>query len=163
MSEEERKQVSAAALEMLREHPWPGNVRQLANTIERSVLLAQRERHARTDHSLHREHHRSVATVHRHDIYPLLHPFLREGQRIGREDLFPTPPPESEPIASTEAEPPTLAEVERRHILRVLESSGGVKAQAARRLGINVKTLGRKLKVYGIQQGPGHFAHTTPY
>lgn len=126
MSEEERKQVSAAALEMLREHPWPGNVRQLANTIERSVLLA-------------------------------------EGQRIGREDLFPTPPPESEPIASTEAEPPTLAEVERRHILRVLESSGGVKAQAARRLGINVKTLGRKLKVYGIQQGPGHFAHTTPY
>jgi two-component system NtrC family response regulator len=110
----QRKQVSAAALELLCAHPWPGNVRQLANTIERSVLLA-------------------------------------EGRRIGREDLFPTPPPETEPIASSEAEPPTLAEVERRHILRVLESSGGVKAQAARRLGINVKTLGRKLKVYGIQ------------
>lgn len=42
-----------------------------------------------------------------------------------------------------------LAEVERRHILRVLASTGGNKTKAARRLGIDTKTLYNKLKAYG--------------
>jgi len=42
-----------------------------------------------------------------------------------------------------------FAEVERRHILRVLASTGGNKTKAARRLGIDTKTLYNKLKAYG--------------
>ena len=42
-----------------------------------------------------------------------------------------------------------LAEVEKRHILRVLSSTGGNKTRAARILGIDTKTLYNKLKAYG--------------
>lgn len=33
--------ISDAAMELLQQHAWPGNVRQLENTIERAVVLAQ--------------------------------------------------------------------------------------------------------------------------
>ena len=42
-----------------------------------------------------------------------------------------------------------LAEIEKRHILRVLSSTGGNKTRAARILGIDTKTLYNKLKAYG--------------
>ncbi len=45
---------------------------------------------------------------------------------------------------------PSLAELERRHILRALEEADGQRAQAAALLGIDRKTLYRKLKGYGI-------------
>jgi DNA-binding protein Fis len=41
-----------------------------------------------------------------------------------------------------------LAEIEKRHIQRVLASTGGNKTQAARVLGIDTKTLYNKLKSY---------------
>ena len=41
-----------------------------------------------------------------------------------------------------------LAEVEKRHIQRVLASAGGNKTRAARSLGIDTKTLYNKLKSY---------------
>ena len=43
----------------------------------------------------------------------------------------------------------SLAEVEKRHILRVLSSTQGNKTRAARVLGIDTKTLYNKLKAYG--------------
>ena len=42
-----------------------------------------------------------------------------------------------------------LAEIEKRHILRVLASTGGNKTRAAKTLGIDTKTLYNKLKAYG--------------
>lgn len=45
----------------------------------------------------------------------------------------------------------TLAEAERRHILRVLEACGGQQLDAARVLGIGRTTLWRKLKLYGLE------------
>jgi DNA-binding NtrC family response regulator len=43
-----------------------------------------------------------------------------------------------------------LEEVERRYILRVLEAAGGNKSVAAQTLGVNRKTLYRKLAAYGV-------------
>lgn len=43
----------------------------------------------------------------------------------------------------------TLAEVEREHVLRVLERCGGSQVEAARVLGIGRNTLWRKLRAYG--------------
>jgi DNA-binding NtrC family response regulator len=43
-----------------------------------------------------------------------------------------------------------LEEVEKRYILRVLEAAGGNKSVAAQKLGVNRKTLYRKLAMYGV-------------
>ena len=51
----------------------------------------------------------------------------------------------------------SLAEVERRHVLLVLESTGGNLTAAARRLGVDRGTLNRKLKQWeggGVRPGP---------
>jgi two-component system response regulator HydG len=47
----------------------------------------------------------------------------------------------------------SMAEVERRYVLRVLEASGGNKSLAAKILGFNRKTLYRKLAEYGVEAG----------
>jgi Nif-specific regulatory protein len=44
----------------------------------------------------------------------------------------------------------TLAEVERRHILSVLEAHGGNRGTTARALDIAANTLWRRLKTYGL-------------
>ncbi|RMG58443.1 MAG: sigma-54-dependent Fis family transcriptional regulator [Bacteroidetes bacterium] len=48
----------------------------------------------------------------------------------------------------------SLAEMERRHILRVFEAQGGVKSRTADTLGIALNTLKAKLKKYGVEEGP---------
>lgn len=53
------------------------------------------------------------------------------------------------------AAPLTLAEVERRHIAAVLERTGWHQGRAADALGISVKTLYRKIRVYGFQRPGG--------
>ncbi|GBC83240.1 Transcriptional regulatory protein ZraR [bacterium HR10] len=52
--------------------------------------------------------------------------------------------------APPEREPRTLQEVERRHILRILEETGGNHTRAAEILGIDRRTLYRKLEKYKI-------------
>jgi DNA-binding NtrC family response regulator len=46
----------------------------------------------------------------------------------------------------------TVAEMERRMILKTLDETGNNKAEAARRLNLNVKTIRNKLKSYGIER-----------
>ncbi len=46
--------------------------------------------------------------------------------------------------------PDTLACVERRHILRILEACGGNRAEAARRLGVSRKTIDRKCAMWDV-------------
>ena len=46
--------------------------------------------------------------------------------------------------------PVSLSEMERSHIARVLQDTGGKKLQAARLLGIDIKTLNKKIRDYGI-------------
>ena len=55
----------------------------------------------------------------------------------------------------------SLADVERQHILDVLRSVGGNKALAAKLLGLDRKTLYRRLREYGAGAGE-HFAGTDP-
>jgi two-component system response regulator HydG len=43
-----------------------------------------------------------------------------------------------------------LDEVERRHVARVIAAAGGNKARAARILGVDRKTLYRKLEKHGL-------------
>jgi len=70
---------------------------------------------------------------------------LSKGDVIGPEDL-PCEPGKSRPSAVTR-----LEDVEREHILRVPDSTGGQRSKAAEALGIDPKTLYRKLASYGIK------------
>jgi transcriptional regulator of acetoin/glycerol metabolism len=53
------------------------------------------------------------------------------------------------------AELPTMEEVERRYIQHVLQAAGGNKTLAARVLGLDRKTLYRKLERYGLPEAEG--------
>ncbi|MCC2097140.1 MAG: sigma-54-dependent Fis family transcriptional regulator, partial [Hyphomicrobiales bacterium] len=54
-------------------------------------------------------------------------------------------------MAGPDAEPATLEELERRHILGILKECGGNRSEAARRLGISRKTIERKLQRWDIR------------
>ena len=114
-------EFSAEAETWLQAQAWPGNIRELKNTLERAVLT-------------------------------------RQGHVIDVEDLSLGASPRREaPVAvgSPEAALPrassmTLLEVERRHILRVMEEVGFQVEAAAPLLGIPRSTLYVKLKTHGI-------------
>ena len=78
---------------------------------------------------------------------------LSDGGDVGVEHL-PAGLPEAAP-AAREVAFRTLAEIEREHILRVLQASGGRHGEAAKVLGIGRTTLWRKLQDYGIDAPAG--------
>jgi DNA-binding NtrC family response regulator len=129
---------------------WPGNVRELENFIERAVILYP--------------HHVPES--------PLVtggaggSGSARRRRPGGRGRPGPPPPPDDgespdgrgrpaprNAEAAGDGEPavdryPTLAQVERRHVLRTLARCDGNRSETARRLGIDRRTLYRKLKRY---------------
>ncbi|HEU5260416.1 MAG TPA: sigma-54 dependent transcriptional regulator [Gemmatimonadales bacterium] len=106
--------ISDRALDLLRNHAWVGNVRELRNVIERAVIVA-------TDDTLRVDH-------------------LPDELR-GEEAAL----PERSGGALL-----TLAELEARHIARVLAHTNGQIGAAAEVLGIHRNTLTRKMKEYGL-------------
>jgi DNA-binding NtrC family response regulator len=80
---------------------------------------------------------------------------LAEGEIVAPEDL---PPPmrdrkNQDRITTALAQGLTLDELEREYIQRVLEAEGGNKTRAAQRLGLDRKTLYRKLDEYAASPG----------
>jgi transcriptional regulator with GAF, ATPase, and Fis domain len=106
--------VSEGAMALLGGYHWPGNIRELAHVLERSVTLA----------------HHDVLGV---DDFP---PELRQPIPAAAGDLL--------------ADRPTLEEVKRRYIQRVLEESGGNVSRAAAVLGLDRRSLYRMAQRYGI-------------
>lgn len=110
--------LSEDAVAVLTRYHWPGNVRELSNAIERAVALARGDRIRAGDLPPRVLASKSIATLER--------------------GLDP-------PMASEEAPLDTLDELERKHLARVLHSVGGNRSAAAQVLGIDRKTLYRKL------------------
>ncbi|HZS35767.1 MAG TPA: sigma-54 dependent transcriptional regulator, partial [Polyangia bacterium] len=80
---------------------------------------------------------------------------LAEGEQIGPDDL-PSQVRErrsTDVLAGALARGLTLSELEREYINRVLQAEGGNKTRAAQRLGLDRKTLYRKLEEYGRAPG----------
>jgi two-component system, NtrC family, response regulator AtoC len=86
---------------------------------------------------------------------------LAQGDTIEADQVLPHAAAETaggEPGETADAAPVTLDELERRHILRVLEEAGGNRERAAAILGISARTLYRKLREYetvGAQREAG--------
>jgi len=107
--------ISGEAKSRLLSYDWPGNVRQLENSIERAVTLARFDQLTVEDlpHKIRR----------------------REGRRTAALD-------------APNGQLPSLREVEMTHIKRVLRAVAGNKTQAAKVLGLDRRTLYRKLERY---------------
>lgn len=109
------RRLSAEALRLLLNYPWPGNIRELGNTIERALVLCRAEEIAPADLPAH-------MTGNRAQVSNLQDALFRRR---------------------------SLAEVEREYIVLALEFTEGKKKEAADLLGIDRKTLYRKLEEYG--------------
>jgi DNA-binding NtrC family response regulator len=105
-----RKQIGEAALEVLRRHDWPGNIRELKHVIEAALVVC-------------------------------------DGDEVRPEHL-PLALRRPAPAAPTDVLP-TLGQLERDHIRRVLDSVHGHRGQAAKTLGISERNLYRKLRDLG--------------
>jgi DNA-binding NtrC family response regulator len=105
---------AAEAMERLMSYPWPGNIRELRNLIERLMIL-------------------------------------HEGEEVqGRDlpiELGPPTRPAAEPADSALV---SLEHMERRYVERVLQATSWNKAQAARVLDVDIKTLNKKIRDYGL-------------
>lgn len=98
--------ITKEFLTALQNHPWKGNVRELKNVIERSVILSNTELDASS---------------------------LPVDFKVDDEsNLY------------------SLAEIEKRHIRRMLAYADGNKTQAAKLLGIGLTTLYQKIKDYNL-------------
>ena len=111
-----------AFLDVLAAHRWPGNIRELANVVEHSLVLC--------------------------DSLPLTvaHLPARLGGLKPAAEIRPAPASASTPTApAANAKPVTLRELEMQAILESLERHRGNKPRAADELGISLKTLYNKL------------------
>jgi len=115
--------VEPTAVERLAQEPWPGNVRQLENFVERLVVLAP-------------EGPGGVRRVGPADV-------KRELERVVRR--HPSEPPL---LAGGLVE--QRRDAERRALENALRQAGGNRSQAARILGISRRTLYKKLEQQGL-------------
>lgn len=126
------KRFSRSALASLQTYAWPGNVRELANTIEGLLLLTQGD-------------------VIRPEDLPQT---IRPGASVPDPPLArPATVSFLDTPSAQDDTPVPLTEVEKVHVAEVLTYTEGKKAPAARILGIDVKTLNKKIKNYGIEVG----------
>jgi len=109
--------ISNTASEKLLNYTWPGNIRELRNTIERAVVLTRYEK------------------ISVDDLPEKIRDYKASHLLVGSDN-----PSELVPIQ----------EVERRYILHVLKTVGDNKTLAARVLGLDRKTLYRKLQHYKV-------------
>jgi len=130
--------VASDAETLLFAYDWPGNVRELLNVLRRAVLFAE-------GHELEAPLVRRMlaASVFGHGL-------------SGLRDSSP-----SQPVVHDRTSSPNdlgaagqattnLAEVEKAHIKRVIAQVDGNITRAAIALGIDRRTLQRKLKAYGL-------------
>jgi two-component system response regulator AtoC len=116
--------VTPEAMAALMAHRWPGNIRELENLIERSVLLCEGE------------------TITLADLPGL----VEDGIEI--EPMSDSLPDE---MGLKEYVRVFTAKLERARIQRVLEEEGGNVTHASKKLGISRKSLQSKMKEYGLR------------
>ncbi len=119
--------------EALRAYPWPGNVRQLENLVERLVVTGRSDQ-------------------------PLTGADLAALTAEGRSEApsqrgLPVPPEQLDLDRSLDEVLNPLNEVlERRYLLAVLSRTGGNLSQAARIAGISRRTLARRMERLGLDR-----------
>jgi two-component system response regulator FlrC len=123
------KTLSEAALDKLLNHHWPGNIRELENTLHRAVLIAR-------------------------DVVIGPESILITGQPSVAATVTQTASQQQAPQSAQPNSPAddmvgrTVADMERDLILKTLDKCLGNRTHAANILGISIRTLRNKLKQY---------------
>ncbi len=127
------KQVQAfseEAMALMHRYPWPGNVRELENAIKSAVILAEDR------------------ILPQHLPAPLMSASVQPQTPLETSSLTGQTAARTETLKVTSKQ--AAKEAERELIIKTLLSCHWNKAKAARRLGIDYKTLYNKMKAYGI-------------
>jgi DNA-binding NtrC family response regulator len=111
--------LTPAAIEMLAAHDWPGNIRELANAIERATILAGGG---------------PISPEHLPTQFPSRRPVTGSSTTAVSGPHFQVPEGS-----------PTLRDVEMKYIQMILEKHHGNKPAASKELGISLKTLYNKI------------------
>jgi DNA-binding NtrC family response regulator len=114
--------MDAESLAALKEYDWPGNVRELLNVLRRASLFA-------------------ISDTLGGDLV----------RRMIAASVFGNARDSAPPTQPGQTVRSSLADVERDHIERVLRETNGNITKAAASLGIDRRTLQRKLRTYGIE------------
>lgn len=168
-AEEGKPQVTGIAPEamaMLQSYHWPGNIRQLENTVFRAVVLCDGARLTIDDFP-------QVAAAIDHPIHPSA-PATADGPRVEADTA---PVSRQPPVLPRDPVPPSnysafehaapfgfmrnldneghvrkLADIEEELIRTAINHYSGRMTEVAKRLGIGRSTLYRKLKEYGLEE-----------
>ncbi|MGB8320568.1 MAG: sigma-54 dependent transcriptional regulator [Ignavibacteriaceae bacterium] len=105
------EKISASFYERLKQYDFPGNIRELRNVIERSIILSE-------------------GGFLGDNLLP--HEFFSESIKENADSL-------------------KLEDIEKQHIISVLEKTNNNKTKAAEALGIGLTTLYRKIQTYGLE------------
>jgi len=124
--------VGAEALDRLLQHPWPGNIRELENVIERCMLFAD-------------GNHIEVC-----DLPEEVRPVVRASKE--EDSQFPPAEETGETPGLKEAVREATSRVERKLIVRALQQTGGNVTHTARLLKISRKSLQTKMKELGLRE-----------
>ncbi len=140
---EHHKQMSLSkgALELLLDYPWPGNIRELQNTMERLVLICPNG---------------EVMPEMLNHVLPFNYQKLYNPPMQESAPQNVAPPPPSAPNEAAEPSEPqtvtkaTLQELEKESIIQALIENRGIQTKAATQLGMTARQIGYKIKKYGI-------------
>ncbi len=136
--------ISDEALAALESHTWPGNIRELENVLERTILFCKGDR------------------IERADLQLVLAPSAAPSNQSGAMEAL-TAAPLDEDIdehaeisgSLKEVVRAETARVERELIVKALDETGGNVTQAARLLKISRKSLQMKMKEFGLRDREG--------
>jgi two-component system, NtrC family, response regulator AtoC len=116
--------LTPGAAELLQNYPWPGNIRELKNVIERTMILA------------------AEGDIDAAALPEEIRDYARAGSKNGSRDTAAS----DLDVSPTGRQLVSLRELEDDYIQEVLAATGNNKTQAARILGIHPTSLLRRLK-----------------
>jgi Nif-specific regulatory protein len=120
--------MTAELLDFLIDYPWPGNVREMQNLVERMVILAGGDR-------------LTVADL------PAVLTAPETGRSTPATPTEPAPPP-GPPLPTGKS----LEEIERTEVEAALRRNGWVQVRAARELGLTQRQIGYRIKKYRLSR-----------
>jgi DNA-binding NtrC family response regulator len=134
--------VSDEAMALLKRYPWPGNIRELRNVVERALVLCTDD-YISVDH-LPVEKMRSAFVTSGANVVLTTATPVATKRRGGQSSATPSGSDELGQIRTR------LVEAEKRRVIEALEQCAGNQTHAAELLGVSRRTLINRIDKYGI-------------